>query len=52
MAGGKTPQEVLKKLKEASKLVDAFSLDKDPVEAIDKQFEDALEGLESVGLKF
>ena len=52
VAGGKTPQEVLKKLKDASKCVDAFSLDKDPVEAIDQQFEDALGGLKKVGIKF
>jgi hypothetical protein len=52
VAGGKTPQEVLKKLKEAAGYVNAYSLDKDPVDGIDKQFEQALEGLTSVGIKF
>jgi hypothetical protein len=52
IAGGKTPKEVLDKLKDASKYVDAYSLDKDPVDGIDKQFEGALEGLKSVGIKF
>ena len=52
VAGGKTPQEVLQNLKDASKCVDAFSLDKDPVDGIDKQFQDALGGLKKVGIKF
>lgn len=52
IAGGKSPQEVLDKLKKAKDYVDAYSLDKDPVDGIDKQFEDALKGLTSVGIKF
>jgi hypothetical protein len=52
VAGGKSPDEVIKKLKKASEYVNAFSLDKDPVDGIDKQFEDALKGLNEVGIKF
>jgi hypothetical protein len=52
IAGGKNPKEVISKLKEASKHVDAYSLDKDAVDSIDAQFEKALKGFESVGLKF
>ena len=52
VAGGKSPEEVLKKLKEAAGYVNAYSLDKEPVDGIDKQFEGALKGLKSVGIKF
>lgn len=52
VAGGKTPQEVLEKIKKAADYVDAYSLDKEPVDGIDRQFEGALEGLTSIGLKF
>lgn len=52
VAGGKTPQEVLDKLKKASTYVDAYSLDKEPIDSIDAQFEEALEGLTSIGIKF
>lgn len=52
VAGGKTPQEVLEKLKKASTYVDAYSLDKEPIEGITTQFEEALKGLKSVGIKF
>lgn len=52
VAGGKTPQEVLERLKKAAGYVDCYSLDKEPVEGITAQFEDALKGLKSVGIKF
>lgn len=52
VAGGKTPQEVLEKLKNASTYVDCYSLDKEPVEGITAQFDEALKGLTSVGIKF
>ena len=52
VAGGKSPKEVLEKIKKASEYVNAYSLDKDPVDGIEKEFEEALEGFESVGLKF
>ena len=52
IAGGKSPDEVIDKLKKSSEYVNAFSLDKEPIDGIDKQFEKALGGLTSVGIKF
>lgn len=52
VAGGSSPAEVMDKLKEAKEYVDGYGLEKDPVDGIDKQFEEANEGMKSIGLKF
>lgn len=52
IAGGKNPQEVLDKLKEAKKYVDAMSLDDTGLHAIDHHFEEAHEAVKSLGIKF
>ncbi len=52
VAGGKSPVEVLERLKEAKEYVNAYSLEKDPVDGIDAQFEEAMDGMKSIGIKF
>lgn len=52
VSGGNTPQEVLDKLKDAKQYVDAMGLDDSGLQAINHQFEEALEGVESLGIKF
>lgn len=52
VAGGKSPAEVLERLIEAKEYVNAYSLEKDPVDGIGTQFEEAMEGMKSIGIKF
>lgn len=52
VAGGDSPDEVIDKIKDAKKLVDAYGLEKDPVDGIDDQFQKALEGMESINIEF
>lgn len=52
VAGGNSPKEVMDRIKEAKDYVDAYSLEKDPIDGIDKQFEECAKGMESIGIKF
>lgn len=52
VAGGKSPQEVLEKIKAAKKYVDAYNIDDTGLMAIDYHFEEALKGVQSIGIKF
>lgn len=52
VAGGDSPKEVLDKIKDAKEYVNAYGLEKDPVDGIDRQFEESLEGMKSIGIKF
>ena len=52
VAGGKNPKEVINKLKEAKDFVNGYSLEKDTVDGIEQEFEEALDGMKSIGIKF
>lgn len=52
VAGGKTPKEVIEKLKKAKDYVNAYGLEKDNVDGIEQEFEEALKGMKSIGIKF
>lgn len=52
VASGESPEEVLRKLKECKDYVDGYGLEKDDVDGIDRQFEEALTGMKSVGIDF
>lgn len=52
VAGGKNPQEVLDKIKEARKHVDAHDINDTGLKEIDDDFQEAFDGIKSLGIKF
>lgn len=51
-AGGRTPQEVIDKLKKAKEYVNAYGLEKDTVDGIEQEFQEAADGMKAIGIKF
>jgi hypothetical protein len=52
VAGGDNYKEVLKKLIKSKELVDAYGLEKDDIDGIEKQAEEAIQGGRDVGINF